>query len=138
MKQVDGELQYQCVGCLWLYPSLTVLQNHINLRWMEGFSCCVFYWKLREVCLRNNTRKLHERVLVSSGAKKQLSTPHSGQTWALLEGVGVEMEWDQKSALAFRTNQILFSLGAPKLSLFLSLEAHWPIIQTIIIFCKKQ
>lgn len=75
MEQVDGELQSRCAGCLWLYPSLVALQNHIALSWMEGFSCRVYYRKLWEIRHRNDTRKLHDRTLTVVMAKRQPRPP---------------------------------------------------------------
>ena len=69
-----------------LYPSLATLQNHIGLSWMEGFSCRVFYRKLREICNRNETKKLHERVQTSSVAEKQLRPPTCGAALGLARG----------------------------------------------------
>lgn len=86
MEQVEGELQYRCAGCLLLYPSLAALQNHIGLSWMEGFSCRVFYKKLREIRNRNETKKLHERVQTSSVAEKQLRPPTCGAALGLARG----------------------------------------------------
>ncbi|CAB1320507.1 unnamed protein product [Coregonus sp. 'balchen'] len=86
MEQVEGELQYRCAGCLLLYTSLAALQNHIGLSWMDGFSCRVFYRKLREIRNRDEPRKLHERVQTSSVAEKQLRPPTCGAALGLARG----------------------------------------------------
>lgn len=49
----NGQLMYRCASCLWLYPSLAALQSHVALSWLDGFSCRVYYRKLREIHQRS-------------------------------------------------------------------------------------
>ncbi|XP_048085773.1 uncharacterized protein LOC125285391 [Alosa alosa] len=53
LEHQNGQLMYRCASCLWRYPSLAVLQSHVALSWMDGFSCRVYYRKLREMHQRS-------------------------------------------------------------------------------------
>uniref|UniRef100_A0AAR2LID0 C2H2-type domain-containing protein n=1 Tax=Pygocentrus nattereri TaxID=42514 RepID=A0AAR2LID0_PYGNA len=46
---VCGERRYKCLGCLRYYDHLASLLEHIQQGWTEGFSCGVFYRKLRSM-----------------------------------------------------------------------------------------
>ncbi|XP_029588511.1 spermatogenesis-associated protein 46 [Salmo trutta] len=46
---VCGESKYRCSGCLRYYDHLGTLLGHIDQGWSEGFSCRVFYRKLKSM-----------------------------------------------------------------------------------------
>ncbi|XP_045550839.1 uncharacterized protein isoform X2 [Salmo salar] len=46
---VCGERKYKCSGCLRYYDYLGTLLGHIDQGWREGFSCRVFYRKLKSM-----------------------------------------------------------------------------------------
>ncbi|CAB1350775.1 unnamed protein product [Coregonus sp. 'balchen'] len=46
---VCGERKYKCSGCLRYYDHLGTLLGHIDRGWREGFSCKVFYRKLKSM-----------------------------------------------------------------------------------------
>ena len=46
---VCGERKYKCSGCLRFYDHLGALLRHIDQGWREGFSCRVFYRKLKSM-----------------------------------------------------------------------------------------
>ncbi|CDQ82483.1 unnamed protein product [Oncorhynchus mykiss] len=46
---VCGESKYKCSGCLRYYDHLGTLLGHIDQGWSEGFSCRVFYRKLKSM-----------------------------------------------------------------------------------------
>lgn len=60
MEKVDGKLVYKCASCLRHYSSLGPLQRHIALGWKEGFSCRVFYKKLKEMRARAEEEGLQD------------------------------------------------------------------------------
>jgi hypothetical protein len=58
LEKFNGELLYKCASCLWYYPSLSSLQTHITLGFMEGFSCRVYYRKLKELRCMNDMKRI--------------------------------------------------------------------------------
>ena len=58
LEKIQGELLYRCASCLWYYPSLVSLQTHIQQGWKEGFSCRVYYKKLKEVRCQSKIKRL--------------------------------------------------------------------------------
>ncbi|KAG5264762.1 hypothetical protein AALO_G00257760 [Alosa alosa] len=60
VEMVCGERMYKCSACLHYYPGLTPLVQHIREGWRNGFSCRVFYRKLKAMRDR--------RVATSAGA----------------------------------------------------------------------
>ncbi|KAJ8415776.1 hypothetical protein AAFF_G00403330 [Aldrovandia affinis] len=60
MEKIDGKLVYKCAGCLRHYSSLGPLQRHIAFGWKDGFSCKVFYKKLKEIRGRSDEEVLQD------------------------------------------------------------------------------
>nr|XP_033817340.1 spermatogenesis-associated protein 46 isoform X1 [Geotrypetes seraphini]XP_033817341.1 spermatogenesis-associated protein 46 isoform X1 [Geotrypetes seraphini] len=48
---------YKCVACCRMFPTLHSLQNHIRHGFREGFSCRVFYRKIKTFWERDNVQK---------------------------------------------------------------------------------
>ncbi|XP_066570704.1 spermatogenesis-associated protein 46 [Amia ocellicauda] len=46
-EYVRGVERYKCSGCLHYHASFWALQKHVENGWREGFSCRVFYHKLK-------------------------------------------------------------------------------------------
>ncbi|KAI5235872.1 hypothetical protein MUG91_G213n5 [Manis pentadactyla] len=51
---------FRCLGCCWVFPSLEVLQDHVDNAVCEGFSCQVFHRIL--AWLNNKNKKEEEEV----------------------------------------------------------------------------
>ncbi|RXM99065.1 hypothetical protein EOD39_12207 [Acipenser ruthenus] len=57
---IENESQYKCAGCLKHYRSLASLQVHVEQGWRQGFSCRVFYRKLKDMwenSIQNESQK---------------------------------------------------------------------------------
>lgn len=63
---VCGQRRYKCSGCLHYYDYLDCLLAHIKQGRMEGFSCRVFYSKLK---------RMHEHKYAKRGSEKQSTAP---------------------------------------------------------------
>ncbi len=48
-KVVCGIKRFKCSGCLCYYNELEQLMTHIEQGWREGYSCRVFYRKLKDM-----------------------------------------------------------------------------------------
>lgn len=62
VETVCGERMYKCSACLHFYPGLGPLVDHIKDGWRYGFSCRVFYRKLKTM---RKTRAAIDRVVAS-------------------------------------------------------------------------
>lgn len=49
VEMVCGERMYKCSACLHYYPGLGPLVEHVKNGWRDGFSCRVFYRKLKNM-----------------------------------------------------------------------------------------
>ncbi|XP_045064228.1 uncharacterized protein LOC123482065 [Coregonus clupeaformis] len=74
LEKFNGELLYKCASCLWYYPSLSPLQTHITLSFMEGFSCRVYYRKLKELRCRNDMKRIQATEMKSSEETEKKSS----------------------------------------------------------------
>ncbi|KAL7829526.1 hypothetical protein AOLI_G00304110 [Acnodon oligacanthus] len=74
VELVCGERRYKCLGCLRYYDHLASLLEHIQQGWTEGFSCGVFYRKLRSMHESRGSMSGH-RLETLSRCKPQLSDP---------------------------------------------------------------
>ncbi|XP_030062611.1 spermatogenesis-associated protein 46 [Microcaecilia unicolor] len=63
---------YKCVACCRMFPTLHSLQNHIRHGFREGFSCRVFYRKIKTFWERDNVQKTTDE---SSSETEQLPPP---------------------------------------------------------------
>ncbi|NWU65457.1 SPT46 protein, partial [Pterocles burchelli] len=61
--QPASQCGYQCVSCCRMFPTLCSLKIHIQRSSGEGYSCKVYYRRLK--VLREKKRKQHE----ASGAR---------------------------------------------------------------------
>ena len=64
---VCGERKYKCSGCLRYYDHLGTLLGHIDQGWREGFSCRVFYRKLKSM------QDCRPMVMVSCQSRESLA-----------------------------------------------------------------
>ncbi|XP_015212891.2 uncharacterized protein spata46 [Lepisosteus oculatus] len=72
-EHVCGEKRYKCSGCLRYHDTLGSLMSHIEQGWREGFSCRVFYLKLKSIW--EQSLLTHSQVTsVVSGSDSQLSS----------------------------------------------------------------
>ncbi|MGH0147233.1 UNVERIFIED_CONTAM: hypothetical protein FKN15_028807 [Acipenser sinensis] len=61
---MGGEVQYKCASCLRYFRSLGFLQAHIVNGWKEGFSCRVFYRKLKEIQGKRRLKRSQESFML--------------------------------------------------------------------------
>ncbi|XP_029473967.1 spermatogenesis-associated protein 46 [Rhinatrema bivittatum] len=64
---------YKCVACCRMFPTLHSLQSHIRHGFREGFSCRVFYRKIKTFWERDNVQKTTDE---SSSEMEQFSPPN--------------------------------------------------------------
>ncbi|RXM35654.1 hypothetical protein EOD39_3958 [Acipenser ruthenus] len=76
---VCGESRYKCSACLRYFENLGCLQSHIEQGWEEGFSCRVFYGKLKVMRDRSLQKRSQKSPYVST-AESQLSSPADSQS----------------------------------------------------------
>ncbi|XP_003943434.3 LOW QUALITY PROTEIN: spermatogenesis-associated protein 46 [Saimiri boliviensis] len=64
---------YKCVACCRMYPTLDFLKSHIRRGFREGFSCKVYYRKLKALWSKEQKALLGDRL--SLGSCQAFSSP---------------------------------------------------------------
>ncbi|XP_010889834.2 protein FAM170A [Esox lucius] len=72
---VGGQMRYRCSGCLRFYDNMGALLAHIDHGRREGFSCRLFYRKLKSMREHRSVVSLNCPKLSSSMSASQASAP---------------------------------------------------------------
>ncbi|XP_030679912.1 spermatogenesis-associated protein 46 [Nomascus leucogenys] len=64
---------YKCVACCRMYPTLDFLKSHIKRGFREGFSCKVYYRKLKGLWSKEQKARMGDRL--SSGSCQAFNSP---------------------------------------------------------------
>ncbi|MBN3276263.1 SPT46 protein, partial [Polyodon spathula] len=89
---MGGEVHYKCASCLRYFRSLGFLQTHIVNSWKEGFSCKVFYQKLKEIQGKRHLKRSQENFMLPA-TKIQHFSPLIG-TGAPSRSSKTKVSWD--------------------------------------------